>query len=219
MRNLNNYIVEKLHLNKDTNIYKYHPKDKEELIDTIIIIGRENPDECKNGILNLNTIDTSKIHTMDHIFPEVNKVIKLFNVDVSKWDVSNVESFNNCFCLLQNFNCDLSNWNVSNCENFESMFEACYHFEGKGLENWDFRKAINVKFMLDFCFKFNADVSKWDFSNVKSIVRLFECCYKFKGDGLDKIKLNSSIMDNEQYHKDAFRRCDLIKKLPSWYHE
>ena len=33
MYSLNNYIIEKLHLNKDIKIqkYNYHPKDKEEL--------------------------------------------------------------------------------------------------------------------------------------------------------------------------------------------
>ena len=221
MKNLNNYIFEKLKINKDTKVkeYNYHPKDKEELSNIIINRIRKAHEKDKDIMdFDLNDIDTSEITDMSKLFRDMRKEVSFNNVDVSKWNVSKVESFNNCFTSISNFNCNLSEWDVSSCEDFESMFEGCYKFESD-LKDWDFGNAKKVRFMFCYCYKFDTDVSDWDLSGVDSITRLFDCCKSFRGIGIDKMKLNKDIIKDKENRVQTFNNCYNIKKLPSWYEE
>ena len=48
----------------------------------------------------------------------------LFNGDISKWDVSNVEDM---YAMFSNslFNGDISKWDVSNVKDMSDMFDGC----------------------------------------------------------------------------------------------
>ena len=87
MKNLKDIIVERLHINKDTNSYNYHPKTRDELKELVDKLIKERGDDA-----DLNDIDTSEITNMDSMFDGSN-----FNGDISKWDVSNVK--NMCYIL------------------------------------------------------------------------------------------------------------------------
>ena len=141
MKTINNYINEKLKINKTTIKYTYQPKNYIELREIL----EERLDKDKNA--DLNDIDVSLMTIMC-----TNKDKGLFegldphNIDISRWDVSNVENMTHMFLGCKNFNCDLSNWDISNVENMSSMFYACKKFTGKGLENWNvFLCFINVQ--------------------------------------------------------------------------
>ena len=89
MKQINKYIQERLHINKDTgnHYYNYYPKTKDELdelLDKLIIERGNNAD--------LNDIDTSEITNMDRMFQGSN-----FNGDISNWDVSNVKDM---YCMF-----------------------------------------------------------------------------------------------------------------------
>ena len=77
----------------------------------------------KHKQYDLNFIDTSKITDMSYLFDNVNH-----NFDISCWDVSNVT-------------------------NTEFMFDCCFEFKGKGLENWDVSKVEDMKYMFGGCDK------------------------------------------------------------------
>ena len=116
MKQINKYICERLHINKDTGNrhYNYHPKDKdelEELIDKLI--------EERGYNANLNDIDTSEITDMSRLFYNSE-----FNGDISNWDVSNVESMRYMFTYSKftGENGDISKWDVSNVKNMNHMF-------------------------------------------------------------------------------------------------
>ena len=104
MKTLQNYITEKILINKNSKIpYNYHPKTKDELKDIIDKRIESEGNEC-----NLNDIDTLNITDMSYLFEDSD-----FNGDISKWNVSNVESM---WAMFYNskFNGDISNWDVSN---------------------------------------------------------------------------------------------------------
>ena len=91
MKTLQNYITEKILINKNSKIsYNYYPKTRDELEDII-----ERRIESEGNKCNLNDIDTSNIIDMSNLF-----AYSHFNGDISKWDVSNVEDmqgmFDNC---------------------------------------------------------------------------------------------------------------------------
>ena len=152
MKQLNQFIVEyiiKKKLDKpidSENNYKYSPINKEQLINNI--------NECIDlGEYNLNVIDVSSIKDMSKLFRSVNldKIKRGSKLDISKWDVSNVEFMNYMFQYCENFNGDLSKWNVSKVENMKGMFKKCESFEGKGLENWDINNVKSMNYMFDGC--------------------------------------------------------------------
>ena len=115
MKTLQNYIIEKILINKNSKIaYNYHPNTKDELEDIIKQRIESEGNEC-----NLNDIDTSNIIDMSNLFEDSD-----FNGDISKWDVSNVENMTSMF-MGSKFNNDISNWDVSNVTNNTDIFYKC----------------------------------------------------------------------------------------------
>ena len=161
MKQLNYYIVEKLKINKDSNNkseYHYHPEKLSELIKLLIKLVNKRGSDA-----DLNDVDVSRITDMSDLFHRVNHLskYKIQFIDISKWDVSNVEDF-------------------------ESMFERCSNFTSD-LLRWDFSSAKNVKFMFLNCSKFNSEVGKWKFNpELTNMLRMFDGCESFEGDELDQ---------------------------------
>lgn len=131
MNNLKEYIIEKFKISKDIkSSYNYYPKDKYELIDIIIDRVKKNG---KNKVFNgdLNDIDISNITDLSGLMAVSHKSAdfklerRLGNIDISKWDFSNVKTAQSMFFGCKSFNCDLSDWNVENLENATAMFAGC----------------------------------------------------------------------------------------------
>ena len=114
MKQINKYIIERLHINKDTgnSHYNYHPKDKDELQELVKKLIKERGNEA-----DLNDIDTSEITDMKSLFYR-----SKFNGDISNWDVSNVKDMRHMFANSK-FDGDLFNWDVSNVEDMYGMFD------------------------------------------------------------------------------------------------
>ena len=131
MKSLQNYITEKILINKNSKIeYIYHPKTKDELKKII-----KQKIEYEGNKCDLNDIDTSNITDMSYLFEDSD-----FNGDISKWNVSNVESM---WAMFYNskFNGDISNWDVSNVTNMRSMFYGSVF--NQDISNWDVSNVTN----------------------------------------------------------------------------
>ena len=155
MKELNQYIQEKLIVNntiQDHINYKYHPKDKDELIECIKEKIKKEEFGVADNPLDLNDIDTSKITDMRNLFNSLDGKLKDLskngNFDISSQNVSNVENMNNMFYHSE-FNGNITAWDVSNVKNMYAMFA------------WS---------------KFNCDISSWDVSNVKNMYAMFYNC-------------------------------------------
>ena len=209
MKHLNTYITEyivKKKLNKAIDSeHKYHPKTKEELIDNI----KELLDK---GETNLNCIDTSAVKDMSNLFNQhVTKIIIPDNVDISNWDVSNVENMHYMFTGCQNLICDLSKWNVSKVEDMSNMFYYCNDLNCKGLENWDVSNVKNMEGIFSRCKDIKFDISNWDVSNVTNMSRMF---YFYKNFNCDLSNWNVSKAEDMNY---MFYGCeDFDCDLSNW---
>ena len=167
MKQITTYITEKLKLGKNNILY--HPSTKHELIKIIEQL------VTKNGYdANLNCIDTSKITDMSFLFKNI--VGYNLDVDISKWDVSNVKNMNWLFDNSTNiFNCDISGWDVSNVIEANGMLGGCIHFN-QDISNWNVSKLKSANMMFIKCTKFDQDLSKWDVSNLKDTIQMFDGC-------------------------------------------
>ena len=130
MKSINNYISEKLVINKNTGkkYYKYFPETNDELQDIIKQRIEKEGNKC-----NLNDIDVSKITDMSYLF-----MYSEFNGDISEWNVSNVK-YMNCMFRHSKFNQDISSWDVSNVEDMLYIFDDS-PLEGKEKEWWNIKE-------------------------------------------------------------------------------
>ena len=210
MKHLNQFITEYIIKKKlDTPIdsedhYEYFPKTKQEL--------RKNIQELLDAnVYDLNCIDTSEIIDMASLFDSGNYNKSLNNIDISKWDVSNVKYMQFMFDGYENFNCDLSKWNVSKVKNMKGIFSWCVKFNCD-LSKWDVSNVTDMSFMFDSCKNFNCNLSKWNVSNVENMSCMFNGCEKFEAEGLNKWNVNK-VKDKEM----MFYGCIALKNKPSWY--
>ena len=190
MRKLEEFVNEKLKVNKIEKNIMYHPTSKEELINIIIKEIETNGPNC-----SLNHIDVSNITDMSYLFRggDANKyqmghpILSEFDGDVSDWDVSNVTNMRAMFAHSK-YNGDISMWNVSNVTNMAFIF---YYspFDGKkgDISNWDVSNVIIMDNMF-YNSKFNGDISKW--------------------------KINPKARG---HMTDMFTNSPLEKTLPVWY--
>ena len=163
MKTLQNYITEKILINKNSKIgYIYHPKTKNELKDII-----NQKIESEGNDCNLNDIDTSNITDMSWLFNDSE-----FNGDISKWNVSKVTNMGGMF-FGSEFNGDISKWNVLNVTNMKYMFMNS-KFDGD-ISNWNVSNVKNMRSMFLYS-KFNSDISNWDVSNVIDKSYIFDNC-------------------------------------------
>ena len=100
MKTLQNRLVEGFY--KNAGGITCHPTTKRELLNEIRT-------RLERGQTNLNDIDTSKITDMSDLFYDFNQIQ---DIDISGWDVSQVENMGNMFINCRKFNCDLSKWDV-----------------------------------------------------------------------------------------------------------
>ena len=190
MKSLNQYIIEKILINKSSKFInkKIKVESKEQL--RIIIQKRYHSNSL---FIDLTDIDVSELDDLSDIFGVLDKV-KV--IDISGWDTSNVINmsymFNRCTKLkkivgIENldvsklkttkimfYGCknlvelDLTNWNTISLENMSYMFYNCSNLKIiKNIENWQLPNIKKVKRMFSKCTKLDVDLSNWNLTNIK----------------------------------------------------
>ena len=154
MKKLNQYIKEKLIINKDYSDGKmYHPKSFDELRKIIEDRYDKLGAGTKRNPIDFNDIDVSNL---DSFCNDNDKGIfegtKFKYIDISEWDVSNATNMTRMFC-----------W----CKELESIGD---------ISKWDVSKVNSMIHMFFDCKKFNQDISNWDVSNVMGRVGMFYGC-------------------------------------------
>ena len=188
MKSLNQYIIEKILINKSSKLYKIKVESKDQLKSIIW-------ERYINNIsfVYLSDIDVSELDDLSGIFEILNN---LEVVDISGWDTSNVIYMNDMFVECENIkkiigienldvsklrcaNCmfsyceklvelDLTNWNPISLANMSHMFYNCSNLKIiKNIENWQLTNIKDVRQMFYKCAKLDVDLSNWDLSNIK----------------------------------------------------
>ena len=178
MKTLNQYIKEKLIINKDYHDNTIVVKTFDELRKII----KDRYDKLGPGTkqkpIDFNDIDVSNL---DSFCNEKNKGIfektKFKYIDISDWDVSNIKSMRVMFwgCLELKSVGDLSNWDVSKVTNMGSMFYDCTYFN-QDISSWNVSHVTDMRYMFAWCESFNQDLSNWNVSKVRFIGGAFTGC-------------------------------------------
>ena len=208
MKQLNQYIKEKLIINKDYIEFKITPKSYNELRKII----EDRYDKLGAGTeqdpVDFNDIDVSNI---DSFCVKYNKglfeSIDFIHIDISNWDVSNVTNMSHMFCRCSTLKSvgDLSKWNVSKVTDMSWMFYNCKSFN-QDLSGWDVSSVTYMGYMFCGCESFNQDISNWNVSKVNNMNNMFYCCKKFNQD------LSGWNVSNVRYHLEMFYDCSIKDK-------
>ena len=114
------------------------------------------------------------------------------------------------------FNEDISRWNVSNVNDMSRLFENCLHFN-QDISSWDVSNVTSMQGMFKGCNNFNQDIGKWNIDNVRSFSNMFKKATSFykkfiKPWGLSE-KKNGSVFGREPFlfSENTFSNNSLIK--------
>ena len=192
MKSLNQYIIEKILINKSSKFNKIKVESKDQLQSII-----QKRYHSNNSFIDLTDIDISELDDLLGVF------FKLYNmeyVDISGWDTSNVTTMADMFyyCTklkkiigIENldvsklrcansmfYGCenlielDLTNWNPISLQRAWSMFDDCSNLKIiKNIENWQLPNIMDVSSMFYDCTKLDVDLSNWDLTNVKDYLK------------------------------------------------
>ena len=179
MKTLNQYIQEKLIINKDyIDVKTYHPKSFNELRNIIVDRYIKLGPGTKQNPIDFNDIDVSNLDSFCN-----NNDIGIFEgtnfkyIDISDWDVSNIKSMRYMFAYCETLESvgDISEWNVSNVTDMSGMFYGCKSFN-QDISNWNVSKVNDMTCMFYGCKSFNQDISYWDVSSVTNMEYMFNNC-------------------------------------------
>ena len=107
---------------------------------------------------------------------------KLFDDDISEWDVSSITTMSNMFQGCSIFDGDLSKWDVSSVTNMDAMFLMARTFRGESLSSWDVSSVKSMQSMFSFASVFTGDISTWDVFSVQDMSHMFQSAAEFQGD-------------------------------------
>ena len=153
MKSLNQYIQEKLIINKDYRDTKIaEPKSFDELRNIIEDRYNKLGPGTENDPIDFNDIDVSNIDSF------YDKNIGIF--------------------LGTKFKCiDISDWDVSNIKSMRGMFFMCTELKSVGdIYEWDVSNVTDMAYMFTRCENLNQDISKWDVSSVTDMSFMFYDC-------------------------------------------
>ena len=180
MKTLNQYIQERLIINKDYRDNAIVVKSFDELRKIIEDRYEKLGPGTEQNPIDFNDIDVSNI---DSFCNNRNKGIfqntKFKHIDISDWDVSNIKSMRYMFYACKELKSvgDLSKWDVSKVTNMGSMFFKCEKLESVGdISKWDVSKVMYMPYMFWYCSSFNQDIYNWNVSSVISMDYIFLGC-------------------------------------------
>ena len=153
MKSLNQYIKEKLIINKDYRDNTIVVKSFKELRKIIEQRYEEKGPGTEQDPVDFNDIDVSNLQ---YFYNNEDKGIfeytKFKYIDISEWDVSNIKSMRGMFFMCKELKSvgDISEWDVSNVTSMTSMFDGCILFN-QDLSKWNVSKVRWYSYMFDGC--------------------------------------------------------------------
>ena len=190
MKSLIKYVSEKLVINKNyKNAYTYFPKTFDELRKIIEDKYNKLGPGTEQKPVYFNDIDVSGMTT----FYDEKRSYGVFQdtqfeyIDISDWNVSNIEDMNSMFLNCKNLkSVDLSDWLMSDAKDLHRMFEKCINLKSVGnLSKWDVSSVEDISNMFRNCYKLESvgNLSKWKVSTIKYMYGMFDFCEELKSVG------------------------------------
>ena len=155
MKSLNQYIQEKLIINKDYHDNMIVVKSFDELRKIIIDRYYKLGPGTKQKPIDFNDIDVSNIDSFCNKYNiGIFEYTRFKYIDISYWNVSNVKSMGYMFAYCEELRSvgDISSWDVSNVTNMSHMFYMCEELKSVvDISGWDVSNVRNHDIMFLYC--------------------------------------------------------------------
>jgi len=129
------------------------------------------------------------------------KIARLHGWPIGKWNVSEIDDFEDAFEAQVDFNEDIGEWNMSNATNLSFMFLNATSFN-QDLSRWNTSKVTNMQHMFSRATSFNGNVTTWDTSKVEYMYAMFDEAIAFNQN------ISSWNVSNVAGHGDMFRDAE-----------
>ncbi|MBO6606671.1 BspA family leucine-rich repeat surface protein [Psychroserpens sp.] len=144
------------------------------------------------------------------IFDELFGYCYEFNQDISGWNMSNATSLYYMFYEATLFNQPIGSWNVSSVENMEGLFADAVTFN-QALNSWNVSNVTTMDETFYNTLSFNQDLSSWDVSNVEDMAQMFAYADAFNQD------LDTWNVSNVNDMEDMFLSTDVFNgNITNW---
>ena len=166
MKEINNYIQEKLVINKDSKCKIIKVKDKIELRSIIEKRAKES------HYLDLTDIDISNVISLSSLFKREDNIVE---VNITGWETKQVQSMRAMFYenMYLKKVIGLGDLNISNVTSMNFMFSNCINLVDVGdLSQWEINNNISMVCAFQNCKKLKTlgDITHWRFSELISNV-------------------------------------------------
>ena len=205
MKSLNQYIQEKLIINKDYKDVKIVVKSFDELRKIIEDRYDKLGAGTKQDPIDFNDIDVSNLNSFsDNDDNGLFEKTKFKYIDISDWDTSSVTNMLSMFYKCNELKSvgDISYWDVSNVTNMAYMFTGCSNLN-QDISRWSVSLVTDMSYMFFRCENFNQNISSWDVSNVTDMCAMFKFCRSFNQD------LSKWNISKVRYHSYMFENCPI----------
>jgi surface protein len=146
--------------------------------------------------LDISSWDVSNVNDMSMMF----RYAQSFNQNIGNWDVSNVTDMNGMFYSASAFNQNIGGWNVSNVADMSKMFDHAVAFN-QNIGSWDVSSVLDMNYMFYHADSFNQNIGDWDVSSVENMSSMFRYAILFNQDiGNWNV---SNVTDMEFMYKSA----------------
>ena len=208
MKPLNQYIKEKLIINKDYRDNTIVVKTFDELRNIVIDRYNKLGPGTKQNPIDFNDIDVSNLDSFCDRNMGIFSRTDFKYIDISYWNVSSVTDMSCVFwgCLELKSVGYLSYWNVSNVKSTYNMFFGCKELESVGdISEWDVSNVRTMRYMFAYCkeLKSVGDISYWNVSKVTDMWGMFLDCKFFNQD------ISKWDVSNVRHHYFMFDNCPI----------
>ena len=208
MKTLNQYIQEKLIVNKNYNDVEIVVKSFDELRNIIEDRYDKLGPGTKQNPIDFNDIDVSNIYSFNDMYKGgIFEETKFKYINISYWDVSNVRSMCRMFAMCEELESvgDISKWDVSKVTNMNAMFYGCKYFN-QDISDWDVSNVAYMSYTFFLCESFNQNISKWNVSKVTDTTGMFYGCKSFNQN------ISSWDVSSLNYMSYMFYKCESFNK-------
>ena len=156
--------------------------------------------------LDLSDWDTSNVTNMKNIFARCSSLSYL---NISGWDTSNVTSMSNMFLICEKLpSLDVSHFNTSNVKDMDSMFYNL-NIDSLDVSHFNTGKVTNMNWMFYGCRKLTyINVSNFNTNNVLTMNNMFNYCNHLKS--LNVSNFNTSKVTTME---GMFQNCERLISL------
>lgn len=154
-------------------------------------VKNESFDNCFSGCHKLSyieNIENLKIYPpCQHLSFMFSLCDSLDELDLNKWDVSNITWFSGMFMTNKIKKLYIDKWNTSNAYSCSNMFYGCKNLTSLDLSSWDISGIKIIDKMFAFCENLSSigNIKKWDISKCKDYSYFFYNCKKLTLDVTD----------------------------------